>query len=141
MGHRPRCQRSATLPWFGAYLSWSALDSVFIAFTTIANASMMNRNRTKAIRPTQPREERCGFCDRPRLRRARIPTLPRLVRGQSEHFRRRPRGRAQAVGGGRSHLASRQALLFRRRAHHAEAGAEADPVLCGFLLEAVDRIG
>src|SRR6266702_1016285 len=41
MGHRPRCQRSATLPWFGAYLSWSALDSVFIAFTTIANASMM----------------------------------------------------------------------------------------------------
>ena len=36
---------------------------------------------------------------------------------------------AQAVAGGRAHLAPRQALLVRRRAHHAEAGSAADPDL------------
>ena len=33
----------------------------------------------------------------------------------------------------------RQALPVRRRAHHAEAGAAADPDLCGVVLEALDR--
>ena len=81
------------------------------------------------------------FRDRPRLRPARIPAVPRLVRGQSGHLRRRPRGRAQAMGRGGPHLPSRQALLLRRRAHHAQAGAEADPDLCRIVLQAVDRAG
>ena len=37
------------------------------------------------------------------------------------------------------HLASRQVLFVRRCAHHAEAGAAADPDLCRIVLEAVDR--
>ena len=45
----------------------------------------------------------------------------------------------RAVGGRRPHLASRQTLFVRRRAHHAEAGAAADPDLCRLVLQAVDR--
>ena len=52
---------------------------------------------------------------------------------------RRAGAGAQAVGGRRPHLAPRQALPVRRRAHHAEAGAAADPGLCRLVLEALDR--
>ena len=45
-------------------------------------------------------------------------------------LRRGSRAGAQAVGGGRAHLASGQALFVRGCAHHAEAGAAADPDLC-----------
>ena len=65
--------------------------------------------------------------------------VPRVVRRQSGHLRRGPGGGAPAVGGRRPHLASRQTLFVRRRAHHAEAGAAADPDLCRLVLEAVDR--
>ena len=65
--------------------------------------------------------------------------VPRLVRRQPGHFRRRPGSGAPAVGGRRPHLASRQTLFVRRRAHHAEAGAAADPDLCRLVLEALDR--
>ena len=60
--------------------------------------------------------------------------VPRLVRRQPGHLRGRPRAGAQAVGGRRPHLAPRQALFLRRRAHHAEAGAAADPDLCRLVL-------
>ena len=46
---------------------------------------------------------------------------------------------AAALGGRRPHLASRQTLFVRRRAHHAEAGAAADPDLCRLVLKALDR--
>ena len=90
-------------------------------------------------RPSQQRES--GFRDRPRLRPARIPAVPRLVRGQSGHLRRRPRSRAQAMGCGGPHHPSGQALLFRRCADHPEAGAEADPDLCRIVFQAFDRTG
>ena len=67
--------------------------------------------------------------------------VPCFVRGQPGHFRRGPRSGAPAVGGGRPHLASRQILFVRRRAHHAEAGAAAAADLCRVILQAVDRIG
>src|SRR5262249_46296881 len=51
------------------------------------------------------------------------------------------RGRAQIVGGGRAHLPPRQALFLRRRAYYAQAGAAADPGLCGIVFQALDRIG
>ena len=41
--------------------------------------------------------------------------------------------------GGGAHLAPWQALSVRGRAHHAEAGAAADPDLCRVVLQAVDR--
>ena len=84
---------------------------------------------------------RVDFADRPRLRPARIPAVPRLVRGQSGHLRRRPRSRAQAMGCGGAHHPSGQALLFRRCADHPEAGAEADPDLCRIVFQAFDRAG
>jgi hypothetical protein len=37
------------------------------------------------------------------------------------------------------HVPSRQILLLRRCAHHAEAGAETDSDLCGIILEALHR--
>ena len=39
----------------------------------------------------------------------------------------------------RSYVAPRQAFFVRRCAHHAEAGAAADPDLCGFVLQALHR--
>ena len=54
-------------------------------------------------------------------------------------FEEEPRSDPAAVGGRRPHVAPRQALFVRRRAHHAEAGAAADPDLCRLVLEAVDR--
>ena len=65
------------------------------------------------------------FRRRPRLRRARIPAVQGRLRRQPGHLRRGHGAGAHAVGGGRPHLASRQALPVRRRAHHAEAGAAA----------------
>ena len=79
------------------------------------------------------------FRRRARLRQARIRSVPRLVRRQPGHLRGRPRAGAQAVGGGRPHLAQGPALFVRGRAHHAEAGAAADPDLCGVVLQALDR--
>ena len=79
------------------------------------------------------------FRRRPRLRQARIRAVPRLVRRQPGHLRGRPGAGAAAVVRGRPHLAPRQALLVRRRAHHAEAGAAADPDLCRLVLQALDR--
>ena len=76
---------------------------------------------------------------RPRLRQARIRAVPRVVRGQPGHLRRGPRTGAQAMGGRRPHLASRQALFVRRRAHHAQAGAAAAADLCRLVLQALDR--
>ena len=66
-----------------------------------AAASSDPRRRAMGVaRSAQQRPRR--FRRRPRLRPARIPAVPRLVRGQPGHLRRRPRGRAQAVGGGRT---------------------------------------
>ncbi len=62
--------------------------------------------------------------------RARIPAVPRVVRGQPGDLRGRHGAGAAAVGGRGPHHAPRQALSVRRRAHHAEAGAAADPGLC-----------
>lgn len=39
----------------------------------------------------------------------------------------------------RTFIASRQALRLRKRAHHTEAGAAADPDIRRFVLKAVDR--
>ena len=105
-----------------------------------------------AAAPSDPRRRAMGdarsavrrprrFRRRARLRPARISAVRRLVRRQSGDLRRRHRGGAPAVGGRRPHLASRQALFVRRRAHHAAAGAAADPGLCRLVLQAVDRAG
>jgi len=98
--------------------------------------------RRRAMGHARSAQQRArGFRSRTRLRPAGVPALPRLVRGQSDDLRRRPGGRAQIVGGGRSHLLPRQALFLRRRAHHAQAGAAADPGLCRIVLQALNRIG
>ena len=105
-----------------------------------------------AAAPSDPRRRAMGdarsaqqrprrFRRRPRLRQPRIRAVPRVVRRQPGHLRGRPRTGAQAVGGGGPHLAPRQALFVRRRAHHAEAGAAADPDLCRLVLQALDRAG
>src|SRR5262249_7603981 len=80
-----------------------------------------------------------AFALRRRDAEAQIFPFPRFLRGQSGHFRRRPRTRARAVAGGRPHFASRQILFIRRRAHHAAADPAAVADLCRLVLQALDR--
>ena len=114
-----------------------------------AHPAGAGRHRAAAA-PSDPRRRAMGdarsalqrprrFRRRPRLRQARIRSVPRLVRRQPGHLRGRPRAGAPAVVGRWPHLAPRPALFVRRRAHHAEAGAAADPDLCRIVLEALDR--
>ena len=72
--------------------------------------------------------------------RARIRAVPRLVRRQPGHLRGRHGGGAASCGrptGRISHHGKHYSV--RRRAHHAEAGAEADAGLCRLVLQALDR--
>jgi alkanesulfonate monooxygenase SsuD/methylene tetrahydromethanopterin reductase-like flavin-dependent oxidoreductase (luciferase family) len=73
---------------------------------------------------------RVDFADRPRLRPARIPAVPRLVRGQPGHLRRRPRSRAQAVGADDRISHQGKHYSFEMCASR-QAGAEADPTYVG----------
>ena len=91
-----------------------------------AAASSDPRRRAMGdARSAQQRPRR--FRRRARLRqRANICRSTSSFDGQPGHLRRGHGAGAHAVGRGRAHLASRQALFVRRRAHHAEAGAAAD---------------
>ena len=96
--------------------------------------------RRRAMGDARPALERARrFRGRPRLRRARIPAVQGRLRRQPGHLRGGHGAGAHAVGGGRPHLAPRQALSIRRRAHHAEAGAAAPARLRGVVLQALDR--
>ena len=64
-----------------------------------------------------------------------------VVHGQPGHLRRGHGGDPEALGRRRPHLAPRQALPVRRRAHHAEADPEAAAGLYRLVLEALDRTG
>ena len=65
--------------------------------------------------------------------------VPRRLQGQPGHLRRGHGGDPEALGRRRPHLAPRQALPVRRRAHHAEADPEAAAGLHRLVLEALDR--
>ena len=71
--------------------------------------------------------------------------VPCLVRRQPGDLRRRPRAGAATVVGRRPHLAPRQTLFVRRRAHHAEAGAAPIPTYVGSFskpsIELAARLG
>ena len=130
-------------------LSCPDLVLAYIAARTQAHPARARRHRAAAA-SSDPRRRAMGdarpalgrprrFRRRPRLRRARVSAVQRLVRGQPGHLRRGHGACAHAVGRGRAHLASRQALFVRRRAHHAEAGAAPPARLRRLVLEAVDR--
>ena len=81
------------------------------------------------------------FRRRPRLRQPRIRAVPCRLRRQPEHLRGRHGGDPEALGREGPHLAPRQALPVRRRAHHAEADPESAAGLYRLVLQALDRTG
>src|SRR5262252_7004055 len=122
----------AVLPGSGARLYRRANEAHPARARGDGAAAASSDPRRRAMGHARSAQQRArGFRGRTRLRPAGVPALPRLVRGQSDHLRRRPRGRAQIVGGGRSHLLPRQALFLRRRAHHAKPVQRPIPAYIG----------
>src|SRR6516164_1312287 len=132
--------RRFVLPGYGARLCRRQHDVAAACAGGQCAAAASSDPRRRAMGDARsPFRRPRRFRLRARLRQARISAVPRFLRGQSRNLRRRLGASAQAVAGGRPHLASRQILFIRRCAHYAEADSTAAADLCRLILQALDR--